>query len=188
MKKEIFGFSLRDIAEIAILVALAVIADQFLKIPLGATGGSINVSMVLLFVIALRHGWFKALISGGVVFGFITCLADGYGLYTYPFEYLIPFGSVCLVSLFKIVSDKQKPMFKRILVFSGMSLLVLVIRFFFNSLDSVIWWEYTWEAAFIYNASYVFISGVISIVVTCLLFPLIDKINSMYKTDYLKSL
>ena len=188
MKKAIFGFSLRDIAEIAILVALAVICDKFLKIPLGPTGGSINASMILLFIIALRHGWFKTLISGGVVFGFITCLTDGYGFYTYPFEYLIPFGSVCLVSLFKIVSDKQKPMFKRILVFSGMSLLVLVIRFFFNSLDSVIWWEYTWEAAFIYNASYVFISGVISIVVTCLLFPLIDKINSMYKTIYLKSL
>jgi hypothetical protein len=76
----------------------------------------------------------------------------------------------------------------RILVFVGVSSLILVIRFFFNSLDSVIWWEYTWEAAFVYNLSYVFISGAICIAATSLLFPLIDKINNIYKSDYLKAL
>ena len=188
MKKGIFGFSVRDIAEIAILVALAVICDKFLKIPLGPTGGSINASMILLFIIALRHGWFKTLISGGVVFGLITCLTDGYGFYTYPFEYLVPFGSICLISLFTVISDKQKSLLTRILVFVGVSSLILVIRFFFNSLDSVIWWDYTWSAAFVYNLSYVFISGAICIAATSLLFPLIDKINNIYKSDYLKAL
>ena len=82
MKNAIFGFSVKDIVEISMLVAISILLDKFVKIPFGLTGGSINIAMVPLFVISLRHGWFKTLISCGVVFGFITCLLDDYGLFT----------------------------------------------------------------------------------------------------------
>ena len=75
MKKSVFGFSVRDIAEIAILVALALGLDK-LKISVGATGGSVNFAMFPLFVIALRHGPFKGFIAGGIVYGLISCLLD----------------------------------------------------------------------------------------------------------------
>ena len=52
MKKATFGFNINDIAEIAILCSLAIVLDQFCKIPLGATGGSINVTII--------HHCFKA--------------------------------------------------------------------------------------------------------------------------------
>ena len=61
MKSSFFKFSVRDIAEIAVLCALAVVLDKFGKIPIGSTGGSINISTVPLFIIAFRHGWFKGL-------------------------------------------------------------------------------------------------------------------------------
>ena len=71
--KKTFGFTVKDIAEIAILSARAIVLDRVVRIPLGATGGSINISMVPLYVIALRHGWFKSFIAGGIVYGLITC-------------------------------------------------------------------------------------------------------------------
>ena len=90
--KKVFGFTVKDIAEIAILSALAIVLDRLVRIPLGATGGSVNISMVPLYVIALRHGWFKSFIAGGVIYGLITCLFDGYGLICYPLEYFVAFG------------------------------------------------------------------------------------------------
>ncbi len=48
MKKGLFEFNVRDIVEIAIFCALAIVLDTFVKIPLGATGGSINISMIVI--------------------------------------------------------------------------------------------------------------------------------------------
>ena len=45
--------TIRDIAEDGMLIAMAIILD-FIKIPIGATGGSINLQMLPLFVIALN--------------------------------------------------------------------------------------------------------------------------------------
>ena len=71
MKKGLFEFNVRDIVEIAIFCALAIVLDTFVKIPLGPSG-SINLSMVPILVIALRHGWFKGFVAGGIIFGFIS--------------------------------------------------------------------------------------------------------------------
>ena len=40
--KKTFGFNVHDIVEIAMLSALSIVLDQFLKIRIGAPGGSIN--------------------------------------------------------------------------------------------------------------------------------------------------
>ena len=79
MKSSFFKFSIRDIVEIAVMCAFAVVLDKFVKIPIGATGGSINIASVPLFIVAYRHGWFKGLIASGVVFALITCILDAYG-------------------------------------------------------------------------------------------------------------
>ena len=75
--KKTFGFTVKDIAEITIFSALAIVLDRLIKIPVGITGGSINISLVPLYVIALRHGWFKSFIAGSIIYGLITCLFDG---------------------------------------------------------------------------------------------------------------
>ena len=100
MKSSFFKFSVRDIAEIGVLCALAIVLDRFVKIPIGATGGSINIAAVPLFIIAFRHGWFKGLIGAGVVFSLATCLLDGYGFQYFLFDYFIAFGSIAIGGLF----------------------------------------------------------------------------------------
>ena len=100
MKKGLFDFNVHDIVEIAMFVSISLILDNFLKIPLGATGGSINLAMLPLVFLAIRHGWFKAFIAGAFVFGLPSCLIDGYGMVTYPLEYFVTFGSIAIIGVF----------------------------------------------------------------------------------------
>jgi thiamine transporter len=192
MKKGLFTFSVRDIVEIAMLCAIAVLLDTFIKIQVGATGGSVNIAMVPLFVIALRHGWFKGFVAGGIVFGLITCAIDGYGFACYPLEYLVAFGAVGIAGIFgemiNNLMDRKSP--KKVviayIILIGLVAVISTIRFFAASIDSVILWDYEWAAAFGYNAPYVYFSAIAVGVVLCALLPMIKVVNNLYPTNYLK--
>lgn len=190
----IFGFSVRDIAEIAIFSAIAILLDRFIKIPLGETGGSINLSMLPLFIIALRHGPFKAFLAGGLVYGIICCILDNYGIATYPLEYLVAYGSVALLGFFAkfvnnhIQKDNPRNTFIGYLVFIGCVAGAAVIRFFAASIDSVILYDYSFKAAFAYNVGYVFLSAVGVCVVLCLLLPYIKVINNEFPSKYIQDM
>ena len=191
MKKNVFTVNVHDMVEIAMLCALAIVLDRFLKIPLGPTGGSINLSMVPIFFINLRHGWFKGFISGGLVYGLITCLLDGYGLVCYPLEYFVAFGSTCILGVFakyinNCFSSKTKIASSYVLV-SVCIVLWATIRLFAASIDSVLIYDYDFKAALIYNFSYVYISAIAVIVLTCSLLYLIVRLNKIYPTSYLKN-
>ena len=190
--KKTFGFSVHDIVEIAMLCALSIILDQFLKIKIGATGGSINLATLPLFIIALRHGPFKGFISGAFVFGFITCLIDGYGLITYPLEYFLPFGIIGFLGFFShfihnSIEDNNK---SKIAISYGLilvsSLVFLLVRLMGASINSMLLWEYEFIPALIYNISYIGPSSAIVFVVFCLLLPIIVRINKFIKSSYLK--
>lgn len=190
MDKKTFTFDVRDMVEIAMLCALAIVLDRFLKIPLGPTGGSLNLSMVPIFFINLRHGWFKGFVAGGLIYGLITCLLDGYGMACYPLEYLVAFGASGVLGVFaryinNNFDSKKGIVISHLLVISCVAVWA-TIRFFAASIDSVILYEYTWEAAFIYNLTYVYFSAIAVAVVTCGLLYLIVKLNKMYPTNYLK--
>lgn len=190
MDKKTFTFDVRDMVEIAMLCALAIVLDRFLKIPLGPTGGSLNLSMVPIFFINLRHGWFKGFVAGGLIYGLITCLLDGYGMACYPLEYLVAFGASGVLGVFARYINNNFDS-KKGIVISHLLVIACVavwatIRFFAASIDSVILYEYTWEAAFIYNLTYVYFSAIAVAVVTCGLLYLIVKLNKMYPTNYLK--
>ena len=190
MDKKTFTFDVRDMVEIAMLCALAIVLDRFLKIPLGPTGGSLNLSMVPIFFINLRHGWFKGFVAGGLIYGLITCLLDGYGMACYPLEYLVAFGASGVLGVFaRYINNNFES--KKGIVISHLLVIACVavwatIRFFAASIDSVILYEYTWKAAFIYNLTYVYFSAIAVAVVTCGLLYLIVKLNKMYPTNYLK--
>ncbi len=191
MKKEIFTINTKDLTEMAILCALAIVLDRFIKIPIAITGGSLNISMAPLYIIALRHGPFKSFIAGGIVFGLITCLFDGYGLVCYPLEYFISFGSVAILGLSgnyinKLLHNdnaKSYLIIYSILIIS--ILLAATIRFLCASIDSVILWDYTFAAAFAYNVTYVYPSAIAVLLVVCLLLPTIKLLNRSFKTTYL---
>ncbi|MFR1524887.1 MAG: ECF transporter S component [Bacilli bacterium] len=193
MKKATFGFNINDIAEIAILCSLAIVLDQFCKIPLGATGGSINLSMLPLYIIALRHGWFKGFIGGGIIYAVTTCIIDGYGFQFFPLEYFVAYGSVGILGIFanfiykKFNKDNKYNIIIAYSVLVGSIALAAVIRFFCGSIDSVIFYEYSWAASFAYNAPYVFISAAVVCAVMCALLPAIKLINHIYPSSYIKN-
>ena len=78
------------LCETAVLVALAW-GLSYIKIEIGALGGSIDFVMVPLFIIAYRNGIGYG-VAGGLVFGFIKCLLGG-GILAY--------GAVGVAGLFK---------------------------------------------------------------------------------------
>lgn len=192
MKSSLFKFSVFDIVEMGVMCALAIALDTFVKIPIGATGGSINIALLPLMVVAYRHGWFKGFIAGGVVFGFITCLIDGYGFQFFPFEYFLAFGSVAIAALFGVTIFKnfsKKTALNKVISIAFIILsmvIVFVIRTMCGTIDSMIFYHYNFGAAFAYNVAYVGPSCGIVAVLLILLLPVFKSINQVYPTTYLK--
>lgn len=193
MKKETFTFSIRDITEIAMLCALAIVLDKFVKIPIGATGGSLNIAAFPLFVIALRHGWFKGLIGGGVVFGLISCLLDGYGMQCYPFEYFLAFGSVCILGIFGNYINNALNNGRKVDIVKAYGLIILsvcafaLIRLAGATIDSIIIYGYKFGPALTYNIPYVLPSAGLVLAIIILLVPVILSLNKTYPTKYLQA-
>ncbi len=157
----------RDLVEQAMLIALAVALDlPGAKIRIGASGGSISFTMVPLIILCLRQGPAKGFIGCGVIYGLITCLLDGWGLSSYPFDYLLAYGSLCVVGFFRPLvfpkDENSRKGWKIIISMGFMSLgiiLAVVARWGFATLSGVILWETPFVESLIYNATYVLPSG-----------------------------
>ena len=71
--------TLKTITESAVLVALS-LALSYIKIPIGLAfggfGGSVDLVMIPLIILALRHGWLWGL-GGGLVFGTLKFFLAG---------------------------------------------------------------------------------------------------------------
>ncbi len=173
--------STQSIAEDAILIAVAFVLN-FLKLFSMPTGGSVNFQMFPLFLIALRHGPTRGLIAGGLVYGLLTCITDGYGLYTFPFDYFIGFGSVAVIGFFSkfILNGKDNYNLKGELFIFVACLLATLIRFVGGCTSSMVLYGYTLSASALYNVGYVGISGLISTVALMLLYGPLLKINKQF--------
>ena len=185
-------FTVKDLTEISVLVGLALVLDTFVKIPIQIAGGSVNIACVPLFIIALRHGPIKSLIAGGVAFGLLSCLIDGYGFIYYPMEYLIAFGAVSVLGIFgrlihKLFIKDYKGKLFAILLTICMIFLAGVIRFFSASVDSYIFYHMTWTESFLYQLTYVPASTISCAIVVTLLLPTIILLGKRFKTSYLKN-
>ena len=172
----------RQIAEEGVLLSLAFVLN-LIKIPVGATGGSINFQMLPLMIIALRHGPSHGFISSGIVYGLLTCLTDGYGFACYPFDYLIGFGSVAVMGLFRkhIFSDEQEGYnFKGLLCIFIAGILSTCIRFVGSSASSIIVYGYDLKGALAYNVLYIPLSGLAATIAFMALYSPLIRINRMY--------
>jgi thiamine transporter len=174
--------TIEDMAEEAMLVALA-FGLNFLKIPVGATGGSINLQMLPLMVIALRRGPARGFVAGGLVFGLLTCFTDGYGFVTYPFDYLIGFGSVAVMGFFgKAVlkpGQKNYSLKGEILILVA-GILTTLVRFTGSTASSMIVYSYTFVEAVAYNALYIPVSGAVATIALMALYGPLCRVNSAF--------
>ena len=198
MKKGVFGFSVKDIAEIAILCAIAIVLDKFVRIPFAPTGGSINFSTFPLYLIALRYGPFKGFLAGGIVYGLTTCLLDGYGMQAYPLEYLVAFGSVGVLGFvgkyyYNNFGKSNKGTIISILLVILAVVVATFIRVIGASIDSMVFYlEYlenkTFIGALIYNIPYVTLSAAFVLVLLCVFLPVNISITRIYKTSFIKAI
>ena len=174
--------TVREIVEEGVLISLAFVLN-FIKIPVSPTGGSVNFQMLPLMIIALRHGPQHGFVAGGVIYGLLTCLTDGYGFACYPFDYLIGFGSVAVMGFFRkyIFSEDQNNYNVKGLIFIFVSgLLSTLIRYIGSNVSSIVVYGYTLEAALAYNAFYIPISGLIATLAFMALYGPLIKINKRY--------
>lgn len=186
-------YTTQDICEEGILIALAVVLDSFIKFKVQAGGGSIGFAAIPLFIISIRHGAYKGFVASAIMFGLITCMIDGYGFQTYPFDYFIGFGGYCLVglffSLFKLFY-KNKPNDENYkhyeFLYSALGITVgcifaMIVRYIGSSLSSIILYDYSLTDALIYNSTYIPFTMLLDWFVTLLLLKPILIINNRFK-------
>lgn len=174
-------FSIKDMVEVSVLVALAVIFDFFPKIKLSGGAGSISLTMLPLFIIALRFNFTKAFIANGIIYGLLTCLFDGYGFATYPFDYLLGFGLIATTALFKnrIMNKMGKPYFAYIYLIFAI-ILATILRVSSSTLSSIVIYQYSFEAGLIYNLTYMLPSFGIILTLLILLLPALQRLNKRF--------
>ncbi len=183
-------YTVYEMVETALLISLAVGLDlDGLKITLSANGGSISFTCVPLILLALRHGFVKGFIGAGIIYGLITCLIDGYGLITYPLDYLLGFGSMAIVGLFrnKIIGENTSYNWKGI-VFLCVGIIVATLgRFLAGSLSGTILYQVDFVESMIYNASYILPSGAAAIVIFVIFYKQILVIDKLFKNRLSKT-
>ena len=166
-------FSVRDIVETAMLIALAIGLDlPGVKIRIGVNGGSISFTMLPLMILALRLGSFKGFIGTGLVYGAITCTLDGWGMQYFLFDYLLAYGSIAIIGIFAPIiyrKDGKYPWFNLIFVVVGITL-ACAARLLFATLSGVIFYETGFVESLAYNALYILPSGGACLAAMLLLF------------------
>lgn len=175
-------FSTKDIAESGVLIAAA-LALNFIRLFPAPTGGSVNLQMLPLFILAIRKGPIKAFVGCGIVYGLISCLTDGYGFATFPFDYLLGIGSTAILGLFskQILNENiDNYNFKgELFLLIGVAL-ATIMRFVAATISSMLIYDYEIVPAMIYNVGYIFISGAIAVAVIMALYGPIAKINKQF--------
>ncbi len=178
--------TIRDIAEIAMLVSIAILLDRDgLKIRLGSQSGSLSLTMVPLLVLALRQGLVKAFFGIGIVYGLVTNLLDGYGFVTYPIDYFLAYGSLSLIALFRPLINKKYPHLVFNYIWLAVSIIsVVAIRYVFHVLSGIVIYEATLLFSLSYNAIFVILPSLaITIPVMILLYLPLQRINARYPTS-----
>ena len=183
-------YTTREICEEGVLIALAIVLDNFVKIKVQSGGGSVGFAAIPLFIIAIRHGPYKGFVASSVIFGLITCMLDGYGFQTYPFDYFIGFGGYCLVGLFfnlfkLFYKNKKEDYAQAEFIYSFIAVtigcfLAMIVRYIGSCSSSMILYEYTLVDALIYNSTYIPMTMLIDWVAVLLLLKPILLINKKF--------
>lgn len=184
------SISVADMTEIGVLIGLALVLNFVKFVQLGETGGSINFQILPLFILALRKGPIKGFIGAGIAYGLISCLTDGYGIATFPFDYLIGMGSTCILGFFSpYIFGKDQNTYNlkgEIFLFIGATLATF-FRFVGSTASSMIIYGYDLVPAMAYNAVYVSVSGAIAIALIMAIYGPFIKINKRFPIDKIKS-
>ncbi|MDD6302385.1 MAG: energy-coupled thiamine transporter ThiT [Bacillales bacterium] len=184
MNKKKILFSVRDICEIAMLTGLAILLGTFAEIKIGENGGSIGFAMIPLLFICFRHGLLKGFIATGIVYGISTCAIDGYGFHCYPLDYLLAYGSLCIVSLFYKLVFKSESKWKPYFYICLSILIACVLRLAFHVISGMVLWETPFLGSLIYNIAYVGPSCLLCMILFCALYVPFKMLDNKYPVQH----
>jgi len=163
----------RQISETGLLIAIAVIIELVFRVlPRQPQGGSIDVTMLPLFIIAYRFGLKNGIIAG-IVFGIINFLMSGLVLHwgSIFFDYILAFGVLGLAALFFKMNKDSVVLFGTGIVVAG------ILRFLLHYLSGIIFFgQYAPEGtpvalySFTYNITYMGPSILLTLIVGVLVF------------------
>lgn len=170
---------LRALCEGAVFLALALVLNA-LKLFRLPNGGSIELSMIPIFIFALRWGLGWGLMEG-FLFGLLQMFIDGavaWGWQSLLLDYLVAFTPLGLAGLFH---GKGKGIFAGIIIgcfarfvvhfISGVTIYAITAP---TELFGTVWGS-PWSFSLIYNGSYMLIDTILCLVVFALLYKPLGK-------------
>ena len=174
------------LVEVALTVALAAALNFLaLRLPINFAGGSISLSMVPIFVLALRRGVGAGLIAG-FAFGCVDLVIEPYFLA--PIQVLLDYGvayaAVGLAGLGAGVfrSSSERSVFAGMAVSVPFMLLGGLARFAAAWTSGVVFFssnapkgQPVWLYSVVYNSSYLIPSLIISITAAILILPVLQR-------------
>ena len=175
-KKKLISF----ITDCAIFTALGLVLD-FIAGPISKAmwpdGGSISICMVPIFMMGIKYGPKGGFLTG-LLIGSIQILWGG--SIVHPFQvildYVLAYTACGVASLFwKLIRTKNVSMrylWICLSIFCG-----CFLRTIFATISGMIYYETPLWASFTYNASYIAISMVLCMLLTCVLDTMLEKFN-----------
>ena len=158
----------RQIALMGMLVAISIVLDTVFKFYQQANGGSINLAMVGLVLIALSFGWWQSWLAITIVFGLLTAFLDGYIVY-YLFDYFLALSGFVVIALMRkqIIATNE---IKGLLTLTWTFIVAFGWRLLMHVISGVLFFEVDWAGSFAYNLSYLLPSFFISLAVILTLY------------------
>lgn len=168
--------TIREMAEIAFLIALAVVLDIA-----GIKIGHASFTMVPLFVLSYRHGFVKSAITICFVYAMVTILTDGYSvnLVSLLFDYVLGYGVISLSGLFskQIFKGNKKGFVTMIITIICCS----ALRVLSSTISGMILYELDFISSFWTNLTiYVGWDCLLALILLVILYIPLVKINSIY--------
>ena len=160
--------NVRQMALMGMLVAISIVLDAVFKFYQQANGGSINLAMVGLVLIALSFGWWQTWLATTIVFGLLTAFLDGYIAY-YLFDYFFALSGFVVIALMRktiIASNELKGLFTLTWTFS----VAFFWRLLMHVISGVIYFEVDWAGSLAYNLTYLLPSFFLSFAIILTLY------------------
>ena len=178
--------SVKEMVEMALLLALAVVLDLA-----GIKIGHASFTMVPLFILVYRHGLIKSGVVIGIIYAFINMAFDSWSIdaITLIFDYVLGYGLMSLAALFaKKAFNQSSKHWMNIMWLSISIILCSLIRLVCSSISGVIL-EYapTFFSAFWINLTlYIGWDCLLAFLSLIILYPSILLINKRFPTSFTK--
>lgn len=156
---------------VAMFIALDYISNQIpiFKMP---NGGTIGFSTIVLLLASYHLGWKKGLVVSLMTIPLQGFFAPFYFVNIFGFflEYVVAFGIYGLASLFPDINTKFE-------IMTGI-IVVNVVRFIIHLTAGVYFWGLNWWGSFVYNFGYMFLTMIVGLIFTPLIYKRIKVITN----------